>query len=356
MAGLAEKIFRSCTCTRSVRGESASELSLTPKAARNSDSAPHNLQEDADDESKSNRYTQAISDSTTASAEVDDSKTEASLIVCKILTNDTVSTRSSDDLLHGTSCASENSEDSANVPALRIDSRKSTVIRLQRSARRLACKWLQKIHLDQPVIARMPSLVIEPDQLEALTRSRSTEPLAKHRISGASVEAIRDVFFFGDQRSPSITYLRDSMGCEDISSTPWVPIRATSEAMMQRMRYEMPMSKDLPDAVTRIVNIPEMLKSTTVTCAALDGGVFTVVQDSCSQGVMYIDRFYVRLTHVFADGGNGDVEWSEWCDIIWTEPLPWTYGIIRKIMEKTVKTEAKAQAPEFARLVQAALT
>merc|ERR1712151_520504 len=73
-------------------------------------------------------------------------------------------------------------------------------------------------------------------------------------------------------------------------------------------------------------------------------------EHSYSRDVMYGDRMKVQSTFSFqqATENANDVILSQWVEVIWMQPLPWTHKAVTVFVEKFAVAEAERTARFFA--------
>jgi hypothetical protein len=175
-----------------------------------------------------------------------------------------------------------------------------------------------------------------------------------HLDKEVSMEGVRNALMAkGRDCGSLVNVLRDVLGCSNVMTTPWMNSSSGNGSMIvQRSQYVMPMPDDIPTAALKILRLPSTIPGTTLSYLTQAGKALTLVQHCCSEGVLYSDQFYVEFTHAFHEGLDGLVHWRQWTRVIWTKPLPWGHGFIRRLLESRTKSEAKATAKDFVAILQ----
>merc|ERR1740121_2663779 len=121
------------------------------------------------------------------------------------------------------------------------------------------------------------------------------------------------------------------------------------------MTYVMPAPSDIPDAVKRIITIPDTVVGTSKSWFVVsdDGRELVLLQRGSSEGVLYSDRFHIEYIYEFKpDSSRGGLDFRAWVDIMWSKPLPWTHSFLTRTLEKKVKTETADKFKVFLRVLQ----
>merc|ERR1711957_365985 len=73
-------------------------------------------------------------------------------------------------------------------------------------------------------------------------------PCSIHRLPSATVAGIRLAMEDASGHGPWQRFLREVCGCYEISAEPWMESSRFPESQVQRIRYVMPIPRDLPDS------------------------------------------------------------------------------------------------------------
>lgn len=192
-------------------------------------------------------------------------------------------------------------------------------------------------------------------------RPQNQQPIAIHHLRGVTVAGLRAAMEGPFDKGPFKRFLREVLGCKDIVAEPWMESLGLSGTMAQRIRYVMPVPRDLPDSVARFASIPETVMGTTFSFMSAashehEDDELIVVQRSFSEGVLYSNRLRVQHTFSFRPHPSGGVQCRQWAESIWLEQLPWTHRFITNIVAKKVQAEAIATAPDLARILEGAVS
>jgi len=194
---------------------------------------------------------------------------------------------------------------------------------------------------------RTQSLEMELAEIEALALPSGALAVAKHLPSVRDIETLRSALVSEPESGPLANFLREALGCQDLTMTPWVEDGRFESALGQRSKYNVPLPKDTPDIVKKALSLPSLVPSVTVNCVGLCGDCLVLVQRSRSEGVLYSDRVRVQHTHVFRAHTSGGVEWKQWTEMVWLTPLPWTHGFLAKIMKQKALEETRGHSQNF---------
>eukprot|EP00445_Apocalathium_hangoei_P038141 CAMPEP_0203941810 /NCGR_PEP_ID=MMETSP0359-20131031/78137_1 /ASSEMBLY_ACC=CAM_ASM_000338 /TAXON_ID=268821 /ORGANISM="Scrippsiella Hangoei, Strain SHTV-5" /LENGTH=401 /DNA_ID=CAMNT_0050872437 /DNA_START=37 /DNA_END=1242 /DNA_ORIENTATION=+ len=195
---------------------------------------------------------------------------------------------------------------------------------------------------------RTPTLEMELAEIEALALPSGDPAIVKHLPSVPDIESLCSALEGEPESGPLANFLKESLGCQDLSMTPWVEDSRIESALSQRSKYKVPLPKGTPDIVKKALGLPSLVPSVTVNCVGLRGDCLILVQRSRSEGVLYSERFRVQHTHLFRAHTSGGVEWKQWTEVVWLKPLPWTHGFLAKIMLQKTLEETKGQSENFA--------
>jgi len=149
-------------------------------------------------------------------------------------------------------------------------------------------------------------------------------------------------------------FLREALGCRDVEPTPWTPhleAEGDESSMVQRMVFAMPMPRDLPEAVYRLVRIPDVVEGSTLSCVRSGEGELILTQRCRISGAPYSDRFRIEHTYSFRRDAAGQVVFAQWTEVVWTLPLPWTHKVIVSLLEAKVKAETLGLVGDFLEVI-----
>jgi hypothetical protein len=99
------------------------------------------------------------------------------------------------------------------------------------------------------------------------------------------------------------------------------------------------------------MGIPDAVDARSLFALCCSDDQLVLVQQSMVQGIMFSDRFRLQNTFSFMQEADG-VLLSQWCEVIWDKPLPWTHTPVKMFVEKKAKAEAKSTFRDFAARIQ----
>jgi len=176
-----------------------------------------------------------------------------------------------------------------------------------------------------------------PDGRKAAQAPENEAPLCKDSLPAATAEAI----FAALRREDCLPrVVRETREARDVAATPWSESRRTAGLWVRKASFTIPLPKDFPKAVTRLVALPEESNITAVfRVFQRDNMVFMTTQ-SCSHDVPFGENFRVHETVAFKPSPSGGVDIEKWVEIMWVAALPWTHGVLRGVIEKKAKADA----------------
>jgi hypothetical protein len=184
--------------------------------------------------------------------------------------------------------------------------------------------------------------------LKALPNS---PPLISDTFPDIELEDIRDAF---SAMHDCITYRHlTSLGCYDIRGTGWKPCPDNAGHDIRKIVCMVPIPPDsAPPAVARLLGVPKALQATMVQrlCADADGVI--LVEQSCTQDIVYLDRCISQYVRHFSRNSDSGVDMRLWVDTIWTRDLPFTHFAVKSFVEKKSRTEATNSRDDFNRIVR----
>mmetsp|Transcript_50552 Transcript_50552/g.141560 ORF Transcript_50552/g.141560 Transcript_50552/m.141560 type:complete len:362 (-) Transcript_50552:135-1220(-) len=178
-------------------------------------------------------------------------------------------------------------------------------------------------------------------------------PLFTQHLPDVTLGAIHAAFLDGGEDTcPLRRFLREVLECYDVSATDWAESDDASGALERRINYKTPLPDDVPDGVSRLCRLPGTILGTTlVSLHGVTDDELIVTQNSYTSNVLYSDRFWLHNTMSFKMDGAGGVTLRQWTEVIWSQPLPWTHGIVKFFIERKAKSGARDTASDFARIV-----
>jgi len=160
--------------------------------------------------------------------------------------------------------------------------------------------------------------------------------------------------------APLTRFLQDTMECQDLHSTPWVgetdsikghgtKLASPLEGVWtQRTKYQAPLPKDFPDLLKRALSLPSFVPGVTMSCIVSGPDKLLLVQRSRSEGTMYSGRVRLQHIHSFQPHPKGGLEWKQWTDLVWLQPVSFTHAWIAKFLQRKATEESQLVADDFA--------
>jgi len=187
------------------------------------------------------------------------------------------------------------------------------------------------------------------------------KPLTSQKLLGLDIKSIRASLEL--EEGPVQRFMREILGCSDFSTTPWAARRisadvedsakkasAATSVFFRRSLYRAAMPSDIPSSVARLVGIPDSVNARSLFVLVCKDDQLILVQQSMVQGIMFSDRFRLQNTFSFAQEADG-VLLSQWAEVIWDKPLPWTHAPVKMFVEKKARAEAKSTFRDFAKII-----
>jgi len=188
------------------------------------------------------------------------------------------------------------------------------------------------------------------------------KPLVSQKLPGLDIKSIRTSLEM--EEGPVQRFMREILGCSEFNTTPWAARRPTAadtegakkagtgtSIFFRRSRYRAAMPSDIPSSVARLVGMPDSVDARSLFVLGCMDDQLVLVQQSMVQGVMFSDRFRLQNTFSFVQEADG-VLLSQWAEVIWDKPLPWTHTPVKMFVEKKARAEAKSTFRDFARRIQ----
>merc|ERR1719188_965766 len=95
----------------------------------------------------------------------------------------------------------------------------------------------------------------------------------------------------------------------------------------------MPLPKDVPSAVARLVSIPESTRVTTVLRLRVQGDEAVLLMQTVAHDAPFGENFRTQETFCFKPHPEGGVQMLKWGEVVWVQALSWTMGPVSKIIE-----------------------
>eukprot|EP00933_Yihiella_yeosuensis_P037756 TRINITY_DN31750_c0_g1_i1.p1 TRINITY_DN31750_c0_g1~~TRINITY_DN31750_c0_g1_i1.p1 ORF type:complete len:465 (-),score=72.61 TRINITY_DN31750_c0_g1_i1:81-1475(-) len=169
----------------------------------------------------------------------------------------------------------------------------------------------------------------------------------ERRLENATTSTIRTLLEAEDYIFDS--YLRDTLKCTNIRTTPWIPERGNPESLVRRSQYVLPLPQDVPPAVSKLLGVPSHADVTTVTRLHSTSEEILLSQRTCSKGVPFSENFIQGATLQFLPHVDGGVVLSFWSQNSWIG-LPWYAAPVKPFVDKKVTDEAIASSDAIGNL------
>lgn len=163
------------------------------------------------------------------------------------------------------------------------------------------------------------------------------EPLCRDRLPAAALEG---VFAALRREDCMLRVMRETRQAHDMAATPWSESRRSPGLWVRKASFTIPLPKDFPKAVTRLVALPDESNITAVFRVQQKGDMVSMTTQTCSHDVPYGENFRVHETVVFKSNPSGGIGIEKWVEIMWVAALPWTHGVLRGVIEKKAKADA----------------
>jgi len=213
--------------------------------------------------------------------------------------------------------------------------------RLRRSLSRPIAQSVQRILSWHVASKRVPVLKTVPN----------SPPLISDTFPDIELEDIRDAI---SAMHDCITYRHlTALGCHDIRGTGWKSCPDNAGHHVQKIVCMVPVPPDAaPPAVARLLGVPKVLQATMVQRLSADADEVTLVEQSYTQDLVYLDRCVTQYVRHFSRNSDGGVDMRLWVDTIWTRDLPFTHFAVKSFVEKKSRSEAITCREDFKRIVQ----
>jgi hypothetical protein len=176
-------------------------------------------------------------------------------------------------------------------------------------------------------------------------------PLISDTFPDTGLEDIRDAIL---AMRNCITYRHlMALGCHDIRRTGWKPCPDNDGHDVRKIVCMVPVPPDAaPPAVARLLGVPKALQATMVQRLCADADEVTLVEQSYTQDVVYLDRCMTQYIRHFSRNSDGGIDMRLWVDTIWTRDLPITHFAVKRCVEAKTRSEAFTYREDYNRIVQ----
>lgn len=181
----------------------------------------------------------------------------------------------------------------------------------------------------------------------ALTRSTSFVPIADslpHEVPAEAIPVLQDrmtnvtiqdisILMNTDRNWPILSFLQEHLKLTDVQDSNWAPSQRIPGTQMRRLRFRMPVPTDVPQAVKRLVKLPDTTKVTFLARLGCSPDKVTLVQEVCSHDVPYGENFWVQDVMTFNNDPSGGVILEKFTIIRWVTALPWYAAMLGPFIE-----------------------
>jgi len=148
-------------------------------------------------------------------------------------------------------------------------------------------------------------------------------------------------------------FLTEAFDCTDFAATELVSLRDIG-AQKFGLSYTMSTPKDMPTTLKRLSLMPDTMPGTDTIWFTVDpdrDDELIVVERRANEGITYSDRFFIEVTIRAKADPAGGVSVTQWVEVVWTSPLPWTHKIATKIVENKIKSDNMSLFGSYIRIL-----
>jgi hypothetical protein len=182
----------------------------------------------------------------------------------------------------------------------------------------------------------------------------ASAPTTTQRLGDVTVDGIHTGLQGEHSEEAPLARVLEALGAFELSTSPWIEDIREPGTLVQRKRYLMPTPSDTPELLRKALSLPKTIPSLTVSSLGFIGDSLVLVQRSLAEGVPFSERVRFQNTHVFKPHSSGGVEWRQWIDTVWLEPLPWTQAFIARAIHAKAASEARCSAHHMEQALLAA--
>jgi len=185
-------------------------------------------------------------------------------------------------------------------------------------------------------------------------RHPDERPLFQCRFSTTSLPAVHKAFLKNEDWL-LYRFVKERLGAQDLEGSGWIAPEIGSHSGLQAplvrtMAFQMPLPKDVPTAVRRLVNVPDFASVTSTYCMQQHSrDTITIVQWSHSAGVPFAGNLKVEDILQFTQCSDGGVLLEKWTNSIWRPGTPY---LIRRFVDFKVHREAVAIMDAFLQSIE----
>lgn len=171
------------------------------------------------------------------------------------------------------------------------------------------------------------------------------------RMPKATIEGIREVLSMEDNW-PLSSFLVESLQITDVEETVWASSHRIPGTLTRRLRFRMPLPADIPQAVKKLVSLPETTQVTFLARLGCSADKIILVQEACSHDVTYGENFWAQDVLAFTTDPAGGVLFEKFANIRWVVSLPWYAGVLGTFIEMKAKADSKNAGIAFAKYLE----
>eukprot|EP00929_Paragymnodinium_shiwhaense_P005561 TRINITY_DN10772_c0_g2_i1.p1 TRINITY_DN10772_c0_g2~~TRINITY_DN10772_c0_g2_i1.p1 ORF type:complete len:342 (-),score=59.21 TRINITY_DN10772_c0_g2_i1:429-1454(-) len=146
-------------------------------------------------------------------------------------------------------------------------------------------------------------------------------------------------------------YMREVQHFETTKTSPWVDC---IDSRVRTAKVLITLPKDVPAAVRRLANIPDVAEASMAWRAVKVEGGLDIVLHNRNTEVPFGDRFIVEDVCHFRSHPDGGVTLSKKVGLVWVKPFTWSLKWLQKIIEQQVTVKSQAFDPAFEEFVRGA--
>merc|ERR1712216_426575 len=135
-------------------------------------------------------------------------------------------------------------------------------------------------------------------------------------------------------------YMRETLSCTELSSTPWSESHRTPGTAVRRTRLTVPVPPDVPKTLARLIGLPRMMDVTAVFRLRSTDDQAVLVMQSCTHNVPYGEHFRIEDIVSLRVAPGGGVAYEKWTKGVWVKHLPWALAPVKTYTEKKIVREA----------------
>lgn len=141
-------------------------------------------------------------------------------------------------------------------------------------------------------------------------------------------------------------------GAYDMSVFNWQESSSTPGTFVRGLRFMIPMPKDLPAALAKLVPVPTVTRATIVVSLKEAEDEVAMVYQTCTHDVPFGEAFRVQETLRMTPDEAGGITLDRWVEVAWVKNLPWGLGMVKTVVDKQVKSKAHGSHARILALLQ----